>query len=515
MNRKKTALLLSVMSVGMLLGTLPVAAEEDTTSGTLYEDLEYEIADDGHVVITNCLQSATTCTVPEEIDGAPVTEIGDDAFAECYFLETLELPDTITTIGRQAFSACSTLETLVLPDTVTSMGEGLFDSCESLKTVVLPANITELPQATFYECTALVDVTLPQQLVTIGSESFYGCTALQRITLPEGTENLDDYAFQGCTALETFHFPASLVNVGGYFFEECTALTEITVDDANEMFVSQDGVLFTKDGTTLVSYPPKKAGTTYTIPEGCTTLANGSFLDALYLQSVDLGSAVNFGQDVFFRCTALEEMTIPEGVTELGTTMFAYCSSLRSVTLPSTLQTIGDYCFFSCDSLTEVTVPEGTQTLGGYCFFNCPSLKTLHLPDSLTEIGDGAMGYYTVESESTDASDDADSEDDEASTELLPVEDFVVDYGENQVIYEYVQQYSLTGTGTGTGSSTTSDSSKGIWIAVGVIGGILVLVSGIALIVHLRRKAAIPKPVPGGRTGSATKRPDPNKKGKS
>lgn len=474
----------SVLAVNAF-SAMPVYAEENDA---LYEDLNYKTAEDGHIIITNCLQNAKECVIPEEIDGAPVTEIADSAFSECFLLEKLTVPDSVKIIGRQAFSACSVLKTIKLPTEIDKMGAGVFDGCPKLESVTIPKGITELPEATFYECTGLSSVVLPEGLEIIGSESFYGCSSVSEIAFPESLTSIGDYAFQGCSSLKTVNFTENLVNLGGYIFQDCKSLTDISVPDSNEMFMDKDGVLFTKDGCTLVRYPEAREQDSFVIPEGCTQLANGCFVDAVYLRNIDLNNATVFGMDAFFRCTGLESIAVPEGTTDISAQMFAYCSSLKEVSLPSTLKTIGDYAFYTCAGLSEVTVPEGTEKLGAYSFFNCLELKTLRLPDSVKEIGDGAMGYF------------AESED----TEPKKISGFTVEYGVNDTIYNFTETYDLEGTGSG--------SSK-LWIWLIAIGGGVLVIGGIVLIVILRRKAAIPKPVPGGRTGSATKRPEPKKKG--
>lgn len=485
MKKTKLCIILGAAVILNMLSALPACAEEKKLE---YEQINYEIADDGHAIITNCFQSAKECTVPEEIDGAPVTEIADSAFSECYFLEKLIIPDSVKIIGRQAFSACSALETIKLPSEIKEMRAGTFDSCSALKSVIFPNGLTELPEAAFYECSSLTAVTLPEGLEILGSESFFGCSALSDIALPKSLTTIADYAFQGCTSLKTMAFSENVQNLGKYIFQDCKSLKDITVDDNNPMFIDKDGVLFTKDGVTLVRYPEAKPDSSYNIPDGCTQLANGSFVDAVHLKSIDLGSATVYGMDVFFRCTGLESITIPDGVTDISASMFAYCSSLKNISLPDSLKKIGDYAFYTCAALTEVNVPHGTSEIGAYSFFNCIELRNIRLPNTITSIGDGAIGYY------------AESED----TEPKKLDGVTVEYGSNDVIHSFVEKYDLIGTGSG--------SSK-LWIWLASIGGGIVFIAAIVIIVRLRKRAAIPKPVPGGRTGSATKRPSDKKKG--
>lgn len=485
MKKNTLCLILGAVLAAGVFSSFPASAEENEK---VYEDLNYTISESGEAVITNCFQNATECTVPEEIDGAPVTEIADSAFSECYFLETVTVPDSVKIIGRQAFSACSKLKSIKLPEEVEKMGAGVFDACPVLESVEMPKGLTELPEATFYECEGLKTVKLQEGLEVLGSESFYGCKSLSDIAFPESLTSIDDYAFQGCQSLKKIKFTENVQNLGKYIFQDCKSLEAIETDENNEMFCSKDGVLFTKDGVTLVRYPEAIKNDSFTVPEGCTQLAAGSFTDAVHLKRIDMGSATTYGMDVFFRCTGLESIAFPEGTTDISPSMFAYCSSMKSIDFPSTLKNIGDYAFYTCAALTEVTVPEGTEKIGAYSFFNCIELKTLRLPDSITEIGDGAMGYY--------------AQADDKEPEKLG--GFTVEYGSNDVIYSFAEKYDLDGTGTG-------KSRLYIWIIA--IGGAAVLIGVIVLIVILRRRAAIPRPVPGGRTGSAAKRPDPKKKG--
>lgn len=485
MKINKLCFILGAAFMVNLFSAFPVSAEEAKLE---YEDINYKIADDGHVIVTNCYQSAVECTIPEEIDGAPVTEIAESAFSECYFLKKLTIPDSVKIIGRQAFSACSELKTIELPAETEQMGAGVFDACTALESVTLPKGITEIPEATFYECEGLKTVVIPEGVEVISSESFYGCKSLSEVEFPKSLTSIGDYAFQGCTSLKTVTLTENVQNLGSYIFFDCKSLSGIETDDNNPMFESRDGVLFTKDGVTLVRYPEAKKDESYVIPEGCTQLANGSFVDAVYLKSIDLGSAAVYGIDVFFRCTGLESISIPEGASSISSNMFSYCSSMKNISLPSTLKYIEDYAFYTCAGLKEVTVPEGTEKIGAYSFFNCIELKSLKLPDSVSEIGDGAMGYY------------AESED----TEPKKLDGFIVEYSHNDVIHSFVKQYSLNGTGRG--------NSK-LWIWFAAAGGVAVLAGAIVLIVILRRRAYIPKPVKGGRTGSATKRSEQKKKG--
>ncbi len=64
-------------------------------------------------------------------DGS-VTSINDGAFAACFYLERLTVPEGVTSIKRLAFSNCPKLKELRIPNTVTSIAETAFDRCDKL-----------------------------------------------------------------------------------------------------------------------------------------------------------------------------------------------------------------------------------------------------------------------------------------------------------------------------------------------------------------------------------------------
>ena len=93
-----------------------------------------------------------------------------------------------------------------------------------------------------------------------------------------------------------------------------------------------------------------------TIPDGVTEISIGAFMDCTSLASVTIPSSVTkIGGSTFEGCTSLESVTIPDGVTEIGSSAFAVCASFTSMTIPSSVTKIGFYAFASCSKLTEVT----------------------------------------------------------------------------------------------------------------------------------------------------------------
>ena len=104
------------------------------------------------------------------------------------------------------------------------------------------------------------------------------------------------------------------------------------------------------------------------------------------------------GYKTFWYCD-LTSVTLPSGLTSIGTSAFEKCWNLASVTFPSSLVTIGGSAFSECPNLASVTFPSGLTSIGSMAFFACRSLTNVTFPSSLTEIGGNAFnmcGFKTL-----------------------------------------------------------------------------------------------------------------------
>jgi len=128
------------------------------------KNLLYFIDDDGLVAITDCNTSAEgELVIPNEIEGLPVTSIGDNAFCGCSRLTLINIPDSITSIGSWAFDMCSSLTSITIPEGVTSIGGGAFNRCTSLTSINIPDSITSIGRWAFEGCSSLTSITIGTQ----------------------------------------------------------------------------------------------------------------------------------------------------------------------------------------------------------------------------------------------------------------------------------------------------------------------------------------------------------------
>ncbi|MBQ6828989.1 MAG: leucine-rich repeat domain-containing protein, partial [Thermoguttaceae bacterium] len=175
-----------------------------------------------------------------------------------------------------------------------------------------------------------------------------------------------------------------------------SSLSKLNVSSDSQRFKLIDGVLFSKDGKTLIAYFKNlrkdcdKGG--YVVPDGVETIQNGAFCGVESLTSVAFPPGLKtLGDDAFLGCRSLTSVEFPDGLQRIGKEAFTHCSSLTSVVFPNGLQTLGESAFWECSSLTSVVFPASLLTIGDEAFYGCESLTSVELSNGLQKIGANAF----------------------------------------------------------------------------------------------------------------------------
>ena len=324
------------------------------------------------------------------------TSIGNYAFHYCTNLTNITIPNSVTSIGDDAFYICTNLINITIPNSVTSIGYRAFYLCKSLTNITIPDGVISIKNQTFYCCESLTRLIIPSSVISIGDYAFHYCTNLTNITIPNSVTSIGDNAFYGCENLINITIPNSVTSIGNDVFNGCISLTSINVDSNNEKYMSDNGVLYTKDKKILIQYPGKKEGTEYLILQGVESIEDYAFWGCGNLTNIIIPNGVtSIGDSAFYRCTSLTNITIPNSVTSIGDYAFWYCN-LKNITIPNGVTSIGYSAFYRCTSLTNITIPNSVTSIGDFAFNECTSLTNIAISDSVTSIGDHA--FYKCDS---------------------------------------------------------------------------------------------------------------------
>lgn len=198
------------------------------------------------------------------------------------------------------------------------------------------------------------------------------------IDLSSNVTSISDYAFAKVdnygkfvanTSLATVNIPSNITSIGTKAFFNCTALAAIYVDPANPNYSAANGVLFNKDGTTLICYPAGKQENeannyTYTMSNSVTSVAEGAFAFNTHLKGIAVtsgGSSFKGVDGVLYNAAETSLICYPAG------------KEGDSYTVASSVTSIGAYAFQSCSALRNLYVLRSSGegiTTGGACMLD-------------------------------------------------------------------------------------------------------------------------------------------------
>lgn len=431
------------------------------------------------------------CAIESIVIPKGVTDLSGDMFTNCTKLKSVTFLDRVEDLGMYTFYRCTSLTEFNVPEGVKIIGQYAFEDCANLVRITLPASVEKIEQNAFSGCSRLTnfryagtkaewaalkkndtwnkgcpftlihcsdgDVELydtngsqgleywvaddgrSASLVGIGTctdkdiviastyngvpvteilpSAFRNNGNIRSVRISDSVEVIGYEAFSGCKALESIYIGAGLREIGAEAFVGNSVLSNITVDAKNPYFSGNGYCIVEKSTKTLIlgcshtviptDGSVKKIGinafrdndlfSTITIPVGVTEIGSYAFEGCTNLVFVYLPEGLTtVGTDVFKGCTRLQSIDIPESLTVIALSMFEGCSNLRSVGGGEGVTLIEAKAFEGCTKLEAFTFANKLTQIDSLAFKYCVNLKSIDIPASVTEIGQEVFGGCTA-----------------------------------------------------------------------------------------------------------------------
>lgn len=339
--------------------------------------LSYSLNYDGTAYFVSGIKGGTSksIVIPSTYEGIPVTSIKENAFYNCTSLVNVTIPDSITSIGYRAFYGCTSLESITLPNSITTIGYSAFGNC-----------------------TGLSSVTIPDGVTSIKNYTFIGCTKLTSVTVPAGVTEIGDYAFEDCYKLVEIINKSELNIVAGDSKYGNIGYYAIKVHTGDSEIINKNDFLFLtyRKNNYLIDYVGHS--TDITLPEEYDgesyNIYKNAFIGNTALTNVVISSGVtNIDEKAFHNCINLTNVSIGADVEAIDSHAFNGCSNLETVAFAknSSLVKIENHSFENCTNLKNITIPNGVTSIGENAFSGCKSIISIKMPNSVTDVGEYAF----------------------------------------------------------------------------------------------------------------------------
>ncbi|MGN0529233.1 MAG: leucine-rich repeat protein [Eubacterium sp.] len=389
------------------------------------DDFAYSVIDNG-IRILEYTGDKSKVTVPDTIEGKPVTEIGKSAFENLSSLTDVVIPETVTIIDDCAFYGCKKLVNINLPSGLTKIGNQAFFFCIGLNSITIPKSVVSIGEdrsvadngslsdavfTAFYACYGLTEIIVEDGnpvydsrdncnaiIDTANNDLMVGCI---NTAIPNDVTSIWYGAFAG-VPFKNINIPKSILRIRAYSFQMCNQLTNIyymdTQDNWNKITVDADG----NDYFTNAELQCFSEGfcDDHTWDEGkilsnATLTANGEILytcqvcgakkiDANYIAIGSCGENVNYE---FNRLTGkliisgsgemYDYDTSSDTSGNFNPTPFYHNDSIKSVDVKEGVTSIGDAAFYCCENITDITTPKSLKRIGRSAFRCCFSLNSV------------------------------------------------------------------------------------------------------------------------------------------
>ncbi len=339
-------------------------------------------------------------------EGSVCTSIGNGAFRLCDKLERVFVSSSVESIESGAFYGCSSLSYISLPfvggrssikvSTPETCFGYIFGTSSYSGGVASAQYYSEDKSVTYYIPASLAEVEIRGGELFYGA--FYSCKNIKTADI-SGACRIGERAFFGCTSLEELVVGESVSAIGNYAFSDCTSLERIYFDAEWMYALPDENYAFSdagKNGDGITLTVGKNAGRIPAYLFCPTSYRNANAPRITSVVFEDGSVCESIGKYAFYNCVYIENVSLSDGVADIGEYAFYLNYSMTTLTLGTGLERIGEGAFYKCTAIESVSLPDGVTDIGKYAFSHCTSLRDLYIGVGALYIGVGSFGNCTA-----------------------------------------------------------------------------------------------------------------------
>ncbi|MCI6034748.1 MAG: leucine-rich repeat protein, partial [Firmicutes bacterium] len=352
-----------------------------------------------------CMNTTSLQKIELQSVKATLKTIGKNAFKGCTSVEEVTIPKGISTVSNSAFEGCSGLTDVTIA--AKTINAKAFAECTNLKAVKMEEGVTTI-QGMAFANTQISAVTIPSTLTTAGTTkegniekgpfagtmiaTVHGQTgdsteAQEGATiLPETTE-IPDNLFLGCTSIIDVQIPETVTEIGQKAFKDARSVENVTFTVNTET-----GKVKGVEKIGISAFDGCSSLQELVLPETVTEVLQGAFANEGALVKADMSRAASlkkWDKESFKGDTALAEVVLPTagGITAIPDGAFAGCTSLtgENLKIPKNIVTITANAFKE-SGLKKLYIPNQVTTIGTSAFEACKNLEDVHISNNISII---------------------------------------------------------------------------------------------------------------------------------
>jgi|GEM_PF-5740216 len=360
------------------------------TSKFSYQDFAYT-GSNGEITITKYIGSgASELSIPETIDGKPVTAIADNIFGENgKLINKIIIPENVRTVGN-IFYNCPNLISVEIPSTVVEI--------KNTPLMLVNSNYLEA-----------INVSIDNKYYSSEDGVVFTKDKSTLIFYPGGKKDTSYSIPLSVTKIESSSLRNSFLktinineNVGEVYLNNLLSLETINVSDGNPFFTSFEGVLYSKDKTKLIAYPANKSGTDFVVPSNVKSIESQAIRSNNLKKITVTENVCNISRSNFNSCYALQNIEVDKRNLNYSSqdgvlfdkdkhSLIKYPENKKDevYSIPVGVENIQENTFVSVDFLLRVNVPNTVKKIENFAFDLCGNLKGIYFYGDAPD-----AGYY-------------------------------------------------------------------------------------------------------------------------